>query len=115
MIVLTGAAGHIGNVLIRELLKIGKGPIRALVLPDEALFSLEGLDIEVVKGNILDPDSLDNAFQGADLVFHLASIVVISRGTEKLVEKVNVIFILKKKMLFMNALKHKRVRTYTRQ
>lgn len=90
MIVITGAAGHIGNVLIRELLKIGKGPIRALVLPDEDLASLEGLDVEIVKGNILDLNALDSVFQGADIVFHLASIVAISRGTEKLVEKVNV-------------------------
>ncbi len=90
MIVVTGAAGHIGNVLIRELLKQNKGLIRALVLPDEDLTSLQGLDVTLVKGNVLDLDSLVNAFTGADLVFHLASIIAISRGTEKLVEQVNV-------------------------
>ncbi|HNR65854.1 MAG TPA: NmrA family NAD(P)-binding protein, partial [Atribacterota bacterium] len=68
MIVVTGAAGHLGNVLIRELLRSGE-KIRALILPGEDIISLQGLEIEKVEGNVLDPDSLRKAFRGADTVF----------------------------------------------
>ena len=88
MIVITGAAGHIGNVLIRQLLAANKKPIRALVLPDEDLIPLKGLDIEIIRGNILNLDDLLKAFKDAKIVYHLASIIAISRGTEKLVETI---------------------------
>jgi len=46
MILVTGATGHIGNVLVRELLKKGWS-VRALVLPEENAVSLDGLAVEI--------------------------------------------------------------------
>jgi len=90
MIVVTGAAGHIGNVLIRLLLAQGKKNIRALVLPNESTASLDGLAIEKFEGDITNINSLIQAFKGADQVFHLAGIIAISHGQEHLMHKVNV-------------------------
>ena len=89
MILVTGATGHIGNVLVRELREQGFA-VRAMVLHDESLRPLEGVDVEIVEGNVLDPDSLVRAMQGVEGVFHLAGIISISTGDEERVHRVNV-------------------------
>lgn len=89
MIVVTGATGHIGNVLVRELLKRGE-VVRALVMPTEDTVPLEGLDVEIILGDVRHLPSLKAAFTGADLVFHLAGIVTIMPGMRTLLEAVNV-------------------------
>ncbi|MBG0788735.1 MAG: NAD-dependent epimerase/dehydratase family protein [Anaerolineaceae bacterium] len=89
MNLITGGAGHLGNVLTRELLERGE-KVRVLVLPGEDIQSLEGLDIDIVKGNILDRESLKAAMQDVSVVFHLASLVSITEDGSNLLEKVNV-------------------------
>ena len=89
MIVVTGATGHVGNVLVRQLTAEGKA-VRALVMPDDDLRPISGLDVEIVSGDVTDPASLESAFIGADIVFHLAGIVTIMPGMAKLLERVNV-------------------------
>ena len=89
MILVTGAAGHIGNVLVRELLLEGR-QVRALILPGEDTSSLEGLDIEFVEGNVLDRLSLDQAMKEIDTVFHLAGVISIMPGQNDWMWKVNV-------------------------
>lgn len=69
----TGAAGFIGSNVVRELLQEGV-EVRALIRAGENLLNLEGLDVERVEGNVLDPDSLRRAVQGCDTLFHLAAI-----------------------------------------
>ncbi len=89
MIVITGANGHIGNVLIRELIT-RRQIARALVLPNDDCRSLTGLDIEIVHGDVTDLKSLESAFVDADVVFHLAGIVTIMPSMKKVLERVNV-------------------------
>jgi len=89
MILVTGATGHIGNVLVRELRARGY-PVRVLVLPGESLVPLEGIDLEVVEGDVLDADSLERAMQGVEGVFHLAGIISIMPGDDERVRRVNV-------------------------
>ncbi|MEA3440528.1 MAG: SDR family oxidoreductase [Chloroflexota bacterium] len=89
MILVTGATGHIGNVLVRELVARGER-VRALVLPKEDRSSLDGLDVEVMEGNVLDPASLERAFAGVSDVFHLAGIISIMPGENEQVQRVNV-------------------------
>lgn len=88
MIVITGATGHIGNVLVRELLKNGEY-IRAFVYSHEDASSLDGLMVEKFIGDVTDFSSLIEAFKGADVVYHLAGIVSISSGQKKLLNSVN--------------------------
>ncbi len=85
----TGATGHIGNVLIRELLAKNE-KVRAFVLPNDSLNSLSGLDIEIVYGNILDSRSLSLAMQGVDCVYHLAGMISILPGDKEKLFTVNV-------------------------
>ncbi|HSW58602.1 MAG TPA: SDR family oxidoreductase [Dehalococcoidales bacterium] len=89
MIVVTGATGHIGNVLVRLLLTLNQ-KVRALVLPGEDLTALRELDVEIVTGDICRPESLMPAFKGADMVYHLAGIISIIPGRERILQEVNV-------------------------
>ena len=57
MIVITGATGHLGNVLVRKLVSRNR-KIRVMVLPGEDIASLEGLEVEKVEGDVCFPDSI---------------------------------------------------------
>lgn len=89
MWLVTGATGHIGNVLVRELLQRGER-VRALILPNECRAPLNGLDIEACEGNVLDVDSLFAAMRGVTGVFHLAGVISIMPGADELVRRVNI-------------------------
>lgn len=89
MHVVTGATGHIGNVLVRELLSRGV-EVRALIPPFDDTTSLEGVAVERVEGDILAPGSLVAAFRGADVVYHLAGMVSILPGQGQRLHRVNV-------------------------
>ena len=85
----TGGTGHIGNVLVKELLHRNE-KVRVLILPNEDLTPIENLDVEIVFGNVCDYDSLVPAMVGVDYVYHLAGIVSILSGSDPLVTDVNV-------------------------
>lgn len=88
MVLVTGATGHIGNVLVREL--IGRGQhVRALVRPGRKPAALAGLDVEIACGDILDMDSLEHALRGVELVYHLAARISLAGGPEPEMERVN--------------------------
>jgi dihydroflavonol-4-reductase len=89
MNLVTGAAGHLGNVLVRELLSRGEN-VRVLILPGEETRSLDGLPVERVEGNVLDLDSLRAAMRDVDVVFHLAALVSITEDKAHLLRMVNV-------------------------
>jgi dihydroflavonol-4-reductase len=89
MVVVTGATGHIGNVLTRRLTAQGQA-VRALVMPGDDLRPLSGLDVGIISGDVTDLASLEAAFTGADIVFHLAGIVTIMSGMARVLERVNV-------------------------
>ncbi len=89
MILVTGATGHIGNVLVRKLVERGE-KVRALFLPGEDTAPLDGLPVERVEANITTLDSLNQPFEGVNTVFHLAGMISIMPGRNELVRKVNV-------------------------
>lgn len=63
--------------------------MRALV--HEHSQSLQGLDIEIVRGDVCDIDSLSRAFAGAEVIYHLAARISISMDDWRPLERVNVI------------------------
>jgi len=89
MVVVTGATGHIGNVLVRELLSRGEN-VRVVIPPSEDTTPLDGLKVEMVEGDVREIDSLIQAFTGSDVVYHLAGIISILPGKSKLLYQVNV-------------------------
>jgi dihydroflavonol-4-reductase len=89
MIIVTGASGHIGNVLVKMLLQEGYevgvvdlDPVNDLVIKD--------LDVKFFKGDVRDLDFLTEIFKQAEYVFHIAGIVAIAPGNKELMYSVNV-------------------------
>jgi dihydroflavonol-4-reductase len=70
----TGASGHIGAHVVRHLLAQGRA-VRALVRPTSNLKGLEGLDVELARGDVLDRSALFSALKGCSAVYHLAAVV----------------------------------------
>ena len=85
-VAVTGACGHIGNTLCKELLEQGY-KIKALLLECE---ELKQPGIEIVRGNILNKESLVELCHGVDYVFHLAAIISIDKKDRELVYQTNV-------------------------
>lgn len=86
-VAVTGASGHIGGNLVRALLAEGR-PVRTLVYRDTA--ALEGLDVMRCPGSILDKPSLEKAFAGADVVYHLAAVITLKSTPDPEAHRVNV-------------------------
>jgi len=76
MILVTGATGHVGNVLIRKLIEMGEKP-KALIHIPTVVDSLQDLDVEKIHGDILDYNFLLKAFEGIEIIYHCASMISI--------------------------------------
>jgi dihydroflavonol-4-reductase len=87
-VIVTGAAGLVGGNLVRALFARGR-PVRALVHRDRR--ALEGLDVEIVEGDVRDPASLRRAFERAETVYHVAAYISLSMRDWPLLESVNVL------------------------
>ncbi len=69
---ITGATGFVGAAVARCLLK-GGHRLRAMVRKDSNRRNLEGLEIEIVVGDLRVPDTLDAAVSGCQALFHVAA------------------------------------------
>ncbi len=85
-VVVTGAAGHLGANLVRGLIAQGQR-VRVLVHQDRR--AIEGLDVEVVEGDVCDVSSLRSAFAGAEIVYHAAAHISLLRGEWSRCQAVN--------------------------
>lgn len=68
----TGANGFLGAAVVRALLAEGAA-VRALVRADSDRRNLAGLDVEIVVGDLVRPESLRPAVAGCAAVFHVAA------------------------------------------
>lgn len=88
-VLVTGATGFIGRHLIKRLIHEDHH-IRALVLPEEDLSSLELASMEIIRGDICDYQAVERAAAKCQLIFHLAAKTEASRSSRKALEAVNV-------------------------
>jgi UDP-glucose 4-epimerase len=74
-VLITGGAGSVGRILVSRLRHEGR-PVRVFDLPSMNYDGLEGVDeIEVVKGDITDVDTVRRTVDGVEAVIHLAAIL----------------------------------------
>ncbi len=85
--VMTGATGHVGYALLLELINKYENP-GILIRKDSSMF--DGLNCEKFFGDVTDPESLEKAFAGADIVYHSAGVIELKKGNEEMVYNVNV-------------------------
>lgn len=73
-VLITGGAGFIGSNLVKQFRNDGVSEI-AVIDDFSTGFrkNLEGLDVELFEGSILDQDLLGKAAQGSDAIVHLAA------------------------------------------
>lgn len=86
----TGASGHVGANLVRELLKRGE-KVRVLLREGSNNKAVDGLDVERVFGDLRDYESLKAAVKGCSRVYHLAAFVSIRSGDRPILYDVNVL------------------------
>ncbi|MET0283754.1 MAG: NAD-dependent epimerase/dehydratase family protein [Polyangiales bacterium] len=64
-----GASGFVGSHIARLLVQRGRN-VRVMLRKTSNTAALRGLDVEVVHGDVLDPESLLRAFEGCGSVFY---------------------------------------------
>lgn len=89
MIFITGGSGHLGNVLIKKLIKEDK-KIVTLIHPHDNPKSLENLNVKIIKGDVRDYKLLEKISKDADLIIHAAALISILPWRRKQVYSVNV-------------------------
>jgi len=85
---ITGSSGHIGSNLIRELTKQNY-KIRCIDFDGDHR-AYEGFDVEIIKGDITQKDSLEPIFKDVEIVFHTAALINLDRRYRDQIRLVNV-------------------------
>ncbi len=86
-ILVTGANGFIGSNLVKRLVSEGH-QVKSLVRKTSDLTFLDGVSTELVYGDISHPQSLEQALQDVDQVFHVAGLAA-DWGPYKLFHNIN--------------------------
>jgi dihydroflavonol-4-reductase len=88
-ILVTGPDGVLGSNLVRELINRDYS-VSVLLEPGKEPVTLKGLPITQIEGNILDPEVLNKAISGMDVVFHCAASTSMYPPRNEIVNKVNI-------------------------
>jgi dihydroflavonol-4-reductase len=73
-ILVTGANGFIGSHIVRSLLKRDY-QVRVFVRPDANMRNLDGLNVEIARGDLLKPGSVIDAAMGCKAIIHTAGLI----------------------------------------
>lgn len=87
-IAITGAAGHLGSALLPELFKRNHF-VRALVKSSD--YSFRDMPVEIVKGNLLNIESLKELMKDCDALIHCAAVISINGDPSGIVHQTNVV------------------------
>ena len=69
---ITGGSGFIGGHLIKRLCDCGY-KVKALVRPKTCYYTLKGLPVEIIKGDLSSVPLIRESIKGCDLIFHAAA------------------------------------------
>ena len=86
-VALTGSTGHVGTALATLLCERGYS-VQAVVHRQTS--GLEGLPVRKVSASVTDIESIRQAFDGAEIVFHAAARISITRRDMAEVHRTNV-------------------------
>ena len=92
-IVITGATGYIGSQILHALLLRYSGEVKCRVIARKSsdCSFLKGLPVDIVRADILDPLALNDAFKGAETVFHCAGLISYTRNFRNALYETNVL------------------------
>ena len=71
-VLVTGATGFLGSAVARALVDAGHS-VRTLSRPSSDTRNLQGLDAEIVHGDLSQPETLPPALKGCTALFHVAA------------------------------------------
>lgn len=76
MILVTGGAGVMGSRLVKGLVEKGH-KVRVLTLPgDPKVINLDGVDCEIIYGDVSRAEDLKGIFNDIETVYHLAAVII---------------------------------------
>jgi dihydroflavonol-4-reductase len=79
-VAVTGAAGFLGTNLINQLVERGH-KVTAIDRVRSNHARTEG--VEWVMGNVLDPESMMGALDGAEVIYHLVAVITLAQRDDK--------------------------------
>ena len=85
-VLVTGASGLVGANMVRTLLQQGRN-VCALVHED--CQALVGLEVETIRSDVRDPESLGRAMTGVEVVYHLAGSISLMMDSGAEMQAVN--------------------------
>jgi len=88
-ILVTGANGFVGSNVVKELLK-DRREVKIIIRKNSDTRNIDGLDVEIVYGDIRDKDSISLAIQGCDTLYHIAAYYSSEKIDAKIMYDINV-------------------------
>jgi len=83
----TGATGFIGRHIVRKLLEKERA-VRILVRQSSDISIFKNKDVEIIRGDLCDADSIGQALKDVDIIYHAAALVA-DWGPKQLFFKTN--------------------------
>ncbi|MDI2112937.1 hopanoid-associated sugar epimerase [Commensalibacter nepenthis] len=68
----TGVTGFVGSAVARKLVQKGHH-LKLLTRPNSNKANLQGLDAEIVEGDLLNPEAFEESLKGCKYLFHVAA------------------------------------------
>jgi nucleoside-diphosphate-sugar epimerase len=88
-VLVTGATGFVGSHVVRAL-SGSATPLRALVRPATDATTLEAAGVEIVRGDLMDPEALRRAVRDCRVIYHAAAITSHRPGSARALHETNV-------------------------
>jgi len=81
-VLVTGATGYTGQVLVRKLVEMGT-EVRAVVRSSSDISFASDMDVQWIRGEVYDENTIKQAMEGVEYVFHVAAAFREAKSTEQ--------------------------------